>query len=65
MSGLVNYRVSQNLVATLGYEWWYFPGLATVADQRLSNNAQLSQFSMRTGDDQLFRGWSAGLSARF
>ncbi len=63
--GLINYRVSQNIVATGGYEWWYFPGLATVADQRLSNNAQLSQFSMRSGDDQLFRGWSAGLSARF
>ncbi len=65
MSGLINYRVSQKIVATGGYEWWYFPGLATVADQHLSNNAQLSQFSMRTGDDQLFRGWSVGLSGRF
>ncbi len=65
LRGIINYRVSQNIVATGGYEGWYFPGLATVADQRLSNNAQLSQFSMRTEDDQLFRGWSAGLSARF
>ncbi len=65
MSGLINYRVSQNIAATAGYEWWYFPGLATVADQHLSNNAQHSQFSMRTGDDQLFRGWSVGLSGRF
>ena len=65
ISGLINYRVSKNIVATGGYECWYFPGLATVADQHLSNNAQPSQFSMRMGDDQLFRGWSAGLSARF
>ena len=65
MSGLVNYRISQNIVATGGYEWWYFPGLATPADQRLAYNSQLSQFSIRTGDDQLFRGWSVGLSARF
>ena len=65
ISGRINYRVSQNMVATGGYEGWYFPGLATVADQRISNNVQLSQFSMRTGDDQLFRGWSAGLSIRF
>ena len=65
MSGLVNYRISQNIVATGGYEWWYFPGLATTADQRLAYNSQLSQFSIRTGDDQLFRGWSVGLSARF
>ena len=65
ISGLINYRISQNIVATGGYEWWYFPGLATAADQRLADNSQLSQFSIRTGDDQLFRGWSVGLSARF
>ncbi|HUP78967.1 MAG TPA: hypothetical protein VM260_10460 [Pirellula sp.] len=65
MSGRVNYRISQNIVAIGGYEWWYFPGLATPADQRLAYNSQLSQFSIRTGDDQLFRGWSVGLSARF
>ena len=65
MSGLVNYRISQNIVATGGYEWWYIPGLATPADQRLAYNSQLSQFSIRTGDDQLFRGWSVGLFARF
>ena len=64
-SGRMNYRISQNIDATCGYEWWYFPGLATVADQRLSDSAQGSQFSLRTGDDQLFRGWTAGLSMRF
>jgi hypothetical protein len=63
--GSVNYRVSQNIVATGAYEYWYFPGLATAADQPLSNNAQLASLALRTGDDQLFRGWSLGLSARF
>ena len=63
--GRVNYRVSQNIVATGAYEYWYFPGLATAADQHLSNNAQLASLALRTGDDQLFRGWSLGLSARF
>ncbi len=64
-SGRMNYRVSQNIDATCGYEWWYFPSLATVANQRLSDSTQGSQFSLRTGDDQLFRGWTAGLSMRF
>ncbi len=64
-SGLVSYRVSPNIDASCGYEWWYFPGLATVANQRLSDSSQGSQFSLRTGDDQLFRGWTAGLSMRF
>ena len=64
-SGRMNYRVSQNIDATCGYEWWYFPALATVANQHLSDSAQGPQFSLRTGDDQLFRGWTAGLSMRF
>lgn len=63
--GRINYRVSQNIVATGAYEYWYFPGLATAADQHLSSNAQLASMALRTGDDQLFRGWSVGLSARF
>ncbi len=63
--GRINYRVSQNIVATGAYEYWYFPGLATAADQHLSSNAQLGALALRTGDDQLFRGWSVGLSARF
>lgn len=63
--GRINYRVSQSIVATGAYEYWYFPGLATTADQHLSSNAQLASLALRTGDDQLFRGWSVGLSARF
>lgn len=63
--GRINYRVTQNIVATSAYEYWYFPGLATAADQHLSSNAQLASLALRTGDDQLFRGWSIGLSARF
>ena len=63
--GRLNYRVSQNIDAACGYEWWYFPSLSTAADQRLSDSPQGPQFSLRTGDDQLFRGWTAGLSMRF
>lgn len=63
--GRVNYRLSQNIVASGTYEYWYFPGLATAADQHLSTNAQLESLALRTGDDQIFRGWSLGLSARF
>ena len=63
--GRVNYRLSQNVAANAGYEYWYFPGLATAADQQLSSNAQLTALALRTGDDQLFRGWAFGLSARF
>lgn len=63
--GRIHYRVSQNIVATGAYEYWTFPGLATAADQHLSSNAQLGALALRTGDDQLFRGWSFGLSARF
>jgi len=62
---MVNYRVSQNIVAACGYEAWYFPALATAAAQRLDYSAQVPAFSLRTGDDQLFRGWTVGLSARF
>ena len=64
-SGRINYRVSQNIDATCGYEWWYFPALTTVANQHLSDSVQGPQFSLRTGDDQLFRGWTTGLSMRF
>ena len=63
--GRINYRLSQNVVATSAYEYWYFPGLATAAHQPLSSNAQLASLALRTGDDQLFRGWSIALSARF
>jgi hypothetical protein len=63
--GRINYRLSQNIIATSAYEYWYFPGLATAADQQLSSDAQLANLTLRTGDDQLFRGWSFGLSARF
>ncbi len=61
----LNYRFSENVVASCGYEMWYFPSLATVADQRLDYAAQQPTFSLRTSDDQLFRGWTAGLSVRF
>ena len=63
--GLVNFRISQNIVASAGYECWYFPGLATAAGQPLANLAQGPPFTLQAGDDQLFRGWTAGVSARF
>ncbi len=63
--GRINYRLSERIIATGAYEYWYFPGLATAADQHLSSDAQLASLALRTGDDQLFRGWSIGLSARF
>ena len=64
-NGRLKYRVTKNIVASGGYEVWYFPGLATAADQRLADNPLLTSFSLQTDDDQLFRGWSAGLSGRF
>ena len=64
-NGRLKYQVTKNIVASGGYEVWYFPGLATAADQRLAANPLLTSFSLQTDDDQLFRGWSAGLSGRF
>jgi len=61
----LKYMVSKNIVASGGYELWYFPGLATAADQRLPGGPQPASFSLQSNDDQLFRGWSAGLSGRF
>jgi hypothetical protein len=61
----INYRLSQNIVASCGYEFWYFPALATTANQRLDYASSFPAFSFRSGDDQLFRGWTVGLSARF
>ena len=63
--GLVNFRVSQHIVASGGYECWYFSGLATAAGQPLANSAQKPPFTLQMGDDQLFRGWTVGVSARF
>ncbi len=63
--GLIQFRISQNIVTSAGYEAWYFTGLATAAGQPLSNLTPGMPFSLQTGDDQLFRGWTAGLSARF
>lgn len=65
MIARTSYRISENVVATAGYELWYFPSLTTVADQRLNQAAQSPAFALRTSDDQLFRGWTVGLSARF
>ena len=64
-NGRLKYQVSKNIVASGGYELWYFPGLATAADQRLPSGPQPASFSLQSDDDQLFRGWSAGLSGRF
>ncbi len=63
--GLIRFRISQNIVASAGYECWYFTGLATAAGQPLANFSPGPPFSLQTGDDQLFRGWTIGLSARF
>jgi hypothetical protein len=63
--GFLNYRVTENSVLYAGYEGWYFRGLATVADQRLGNVLSSDSFALRTRDDQLFYGWTAGISAKF
>ncbi len=65
VNGRLKYQVSKSITAFGGYELWYFPGLATAADQRLAGDPLHTSFSMQTDDDQLFRGWSAGLSGRF
>ncbi len=64
-NGRLKYQLTKNIIASGGYEAWYFPGLATAADQRLGSNPLPTSFSLQTDDDQLFRGWSAGLSGRF
>jgi hypothetical protein len=64
-NGRLKYQVTKNITASGGYEVWYFPGLATAADQRLASDPLLTPFSLQTDDDQFFRGWSAGLSGRF
>ena len=64
-SGFLRYNVTANTLIFGGYEWWYFTGLATVSEQRLGNVLAPDRLSLRTGDDQLFRGWSVGLSAKF
>ena len=63
--GFLNYRVTENSVLYAGYEGWYFRRLATVADQRLGNVLSSDSFALRTRDDQLFYGWTAGISAKF
>ncbi len=63
--GLIQFRISQNILASAGYEAWYFTGLATSAGQPITNLTPGQPFSLQTGDDQLFRGWTIGLSARF
>ena len=65
LNGRLKYQVTKNITASGGYEVWYFPWLATAADQRLASDPLLTSFSLQTDDDQLFRGWSAGLSGRF
>ncbi len=62
---MINYRITQNILLSGGYEGWYFSALTTAADQRPESSAQGAAFSLRTRDDQLFRGWTVGLSARF
>jgi hypothetical protein len=63
--GFLNYRVTENSVLYAGYEGWYFRRLATAADQRLGNVLSSDSFALRTRDDQLFYGWTAGISAKF
>ena len=63
--GFLNYRVTENSVLYAGYEGWYFRRLATAADQRLGNVLSPDSFALRTRDDQLFYGWTAGISAKF
>jgi hypothetical protein len=59
------YRLTQNSAIYCGYEALYFRGLATVADLRLGNVVASEPFSLRARDDQLFYGWTVGLSAKF
>ena len=63
--GFLNYRVTENSILYAGYEGWYFRRLATAADQRLGNVLSPDSFALRTRDDQLFYGWTAGISAKF
>lgn len=63
--GFLNYRITENSVLYAGYEGWYFTRLATSADQRLGNVMSTDSFALRTRDDQLFYGWTAGISAKF
>jgi hypothetical protein len=61
----LHYRMSQNSILHGGYESWYFSGLSTTADQRLGDVLSPSALGVRTRDDQLFHGWTAGISIRF
>ncbi len=63
--GFLNYRITENSVLYAGYEGWYFTRLATSADQRPGNVMSTDSFALRTRDDQLFYGWTAGISAKF
>lgn len=65
LSANLKYSVTPNTMLFAGYEFWYFPGLSTVADQRLGNILAADPLALRTKDDQLFRGWIAGISAKF
>jgi hypothetical protein len=61
----LKYHLTAQCFLQTGVESWYIPWIGTIADQRLSDVLAVDRFSVRTGDDQLFYGWSGGISAKF
>jgi hypothetical protein len=65
VGALGRYRLFRNVVATGGYEAWFMPGTATVANQRFNIVTPTTGSDVRAGDTVIFHGATAGIEVSF